>query len=71
MSQICEYFHPEFYLNMFDGVFFMYLHIVEHKKPPEAVNFRILQNISLKQAIFCRKWVRKLKIAITQKHVFE
>ena len=44
-------------------------YIIQNLKIPEIL--RIFENIGQKQANFCQKWVPKLKIAISQKHVFE
>ena len=71
MSQNHEYFHVKYLLNMFDDVFSCTSTYQTIKNHQGWLIFRILENIDLKQANFCRKWARNLKNAISQKHIFE
>ena len=44
------------------------VYIIQNPKIPDILG--IFGNITWKRAIFCQKWVPKLKIAISQKHIF-
>ena len=45
------------------------VYIIQNLKIPDM--YRIFENVRQKRAKFCRKWVPKLKIAISQKHIFD
>ena len=45
------------------------VYIIQNLKMPDI--FRIFENIGQKSANFCQKWVPKLKIPISQKHIFD
>ena len=45
------------------------VYIIQNLKIPDI--FMIFENIGQKWANFCQKWVPKLKIAMSQKHIFD
>ena len=51
--------------------FFMYLHVLDHKKLKKIIYFVYFWKYRTKQGNFCRKWVPSLKIVISQNHIFE
>ena len=54
----------------FDGFScFSMVYIMQNPKIFDIL--RIFENIGQKRANFCQKWVPKLKIAISQKHILE
>ena len=66
-----EFLDPKMVLDLvFDGFSCISIvYIMQNPKLPDI--FRIFENIRQKRANFCRKWVLKLKIAISQKHIFK
>ena len=70
MVQITVFFDPKMVLDLvFDGFSCISMvYIIQNPKIPDILG--ISGNITRKWANFCQKWVPKLKIAISQKHVF-
>ena len=65
-----DFLDPKMVLDLiFDGFSCIYMvYIIQNAKIPDILG--IFGNITWKRANFCQKWVPKLKIAISQNHIF-